>query len=333
MNMKQTLQRLFFVTALGVLIITSSCKKSDDPVTPPPPPPTPLVSIAAYVTADTSFSILLAAVSKAGLASTLSAAGTYTIFAPTNNAFRAAGITTAAIGTLDSATVKAIILYHALGATVQASGVPASDTVKTLNGKNLFASSNANGVFLNGVKVITPNVAVSNGVIHVIGSVLTPPTKTIAAIVIEKASAATSPEFTLLLKAVLKSGLAGALSGANKYTVFAPTDAAFTAAGLTAAAIASTDTAGVRKIVLAHVLGTNVFASDLISGGTANTANPLAVITPQQKLIIGLPPAGPNVKIDGSANAASNIITATSGATFNIVATNGVVHVIDKVLQ
>jgi uncharacterized surface protein with fasciclin (FAS1) repeats len=319
MNMKQTLQRLFFVTALGALIITSSCKKSDDPA-PTPTPPTPVPTVAGYVTADTSFSILLAAVSKAGLAGTLGAAGTYTIFAPTNNAFRAAGITTAAIGTLDSATVKAIILYHALGATVQASGVPASDTVKTLNGKNLFASSNANGVFLNGVKVITPNVAVSNGVIHVIGSVLTPPTKTIAAIAIGPVGDTT---FSFLVAAVVRAGLAGALSSANKYTVFAPTNNAFRGAGFaTPAAITAADSATVRKIVLAHVLGTNVFAGDLIAGSTANTLN----TTPaQQTLTISIPAA---VKITGGTNTiASNVTTA------NIVATNGVIHVIDKVLQ
>jgi uncharacterized surface protein with fasciclin (FAS1) repeats len=335
MNMKQTLQRLFFVTALGALIITSSCKKDDDPA--PTPTPTPAPTVAGYVTADTSFSILLAAVSKAGLAGALSTAGTYTVFAPTNKAFRDAGITTATIASLDSATVKGIVSYHALGATVSSTAVPASDTVKTLNGKNLFASNNANGVFVNGIKVVTPNVAVSNGIIHVIGTVLTPPTKTIAAIVIEKATAAT-PEFSLLLAAVVRTGLAGVLSGAGKYTVFAPTNAAFSALGApynsatAIAALGSADSIALRKIVLAHVIGTNVFAGDLIAGATANTANPLAAVSPQQTLTIGLTPV-PNVKITTSATSnVANIVTTTPSATFNIVATNGVIHVIDKVL-
>jgi uncharacterized surface protein with fasciclin (FAS1) repeats len=324
--MKQTLQSLFFVTALGALIITSSCKKDDDPV--PTPTPTPTPTIAGYVTADTSFSILLAAVSKAGLAGALSGPGTFTVFAPTNAAFRAAGITTAAIGTLDSATVKAIVSYHALAATVKSGDVPASDAVTTLNTAKLFASKNGNGVFVNGIKVLTADVAVSNGVIHVIGSVLSPPTKTITQIAL---ATPTDTTFSFLVAAVVRAGLLSTISGSGKFTVFAPTNNAFRAAGFaTPAALTAADSATVRKIVLAHVLPTNVFASDLsaVAAPTTNTANPLASVSPQQTLTF----AGTTVKITGSTNPASNIITTTSGATFNIVATNGVVHVIDKVL-
>jgi uncharacterized surface protein with fasciclin (FAS1) repeats len=329
--MKQTMQSLFFVTALGALILTSSCKKDDDPV--PTPTPTPTPTVAGYVTADTSFSILLAAVSKAGLASTLNdATKTWTVFAPTNAAFRAIGYSVASVNAItaqpDIDALAAILTYHVLSVKVPSTGVPASDSVKTVNTKNLFASKNANGVFVNGVKVITADVPVSNGVIHAIGSVLIPPTKSIAQIVIGDPT-----NFSLLLAAVSRAGLAGVLSGAGKYTVFAPTNAAFIAVGApynAAATIATADSATVRKIVLAHVLGTNVYAGDLIAGATANTANPLASISPQQTLTIGLTP-GPNVKVTGSSAAASNIVT-TPTPLFNITATNGVVHVIDKVL-
>jgi uncharacterized surface protein with fasciclin (FAS1) repeats len=331
--MKQTLRSLFFITALGALIITSSCKK-DDPV--PTPIPIPVPTVAGYVTADTSFSILLAAVKKAGLDGTLGdATKTWTVFAPTNAAFRAAGIS---IATIDGYTATQVtnvltplLTYHVLTTKVPGSGVPVSDAVTTLNGKSLFASRNANGVFLNGIKVVAADVPVSNGVIHAIGSVLTPPTNSIAQIVIASAGAAT-PEFSLLLAAVSRAGLAGILSGAGKYTVFAPTNAAFIAAGApynSAATIATADSATVRKIVLAHVLGTNVYSGDLsaVSTPTTNTANPLASVSPQQTLTF----AGTTVKISGSTAPVSNIIT-TSSSLFNITATNGVIHAIDKVL-
>lgn len=324
MNMKQTLQRLFFVTALGALVITSSCKKSDDPA--PTPTPTPTPTVVGVAQADTTFSILVAAVTKAGLVSTLSdATRSFTVFAPTNNAFRAAGYTAASINALSATDVTNILTplltYHVLGAKVLAAGVPTSDTVKTVNGKNLFASKNANGVFLNGIKVTAADVAASNGVVHVIGSVLVPPTQTIAQIV------TTNPSFSLLLTAVNRasSGVAGgglvtALSNPGKYTVFAPVNAGFPAALDTDAEINAVAPAAVAAILGSHAFSTNIFAGDLVAGATGATLNPLTTLT------IGLTPA-PNVKITGSTNTASNITTA------NVVATNGVIHIINTVMQ
>ncbi len=327
MKIYQTIQKLLFVTAIGTIVTLSSCKKDDPAPTPVPTPVPAPVTIASYVSADTSFSLLLTAVKKAGLASTLSGAGTFTVFAPNNAAFRAAGLSTdALVNTLDTATARAIILYHALGTKVASSAVPASDAVTTLNTKSLFASSNTNGVFLNGVKVIVANVNVDNGIIHVINAVLIPPTKTIAGIAVGDTT------FSILVAAASRAGLVPTLSGAGKFTVFAPTNNAFRAAGFASpAAITAADSATVRKIVLAHVLPTNVFASDLsvVVAPITNTANlPASTGGTQQTLSF----AGTSVKITGSTATPANIITATPSATFNIVATNGVVHVIDKVL-
>jgi uncharacterized surface protein with fasciclin (FAS1) repeats len=316
--MKQTLQSLFFVTALGVLIITSSCKKDDDPV--PTPTPTPTPTVAGYVTADTSFSILLAAVSKAGLAGTLNdATKTWTVFAPTNAAFRAIGYSVASVNAITSQSgidsLAAILTYHVLSIKVPSTGVPASDTVKTVNGKNLFASKNGNGVFLNGVKVVVADVPVSNGVIHAIGKVLIPPTQTIAQIVIAGAN------FSLLERAVIVGGLAGTLSGPGKFTVFAPLNAGFPAALDTEAEINAVLPATLEAVVKSHAFLTNIAAGDLVSGNTPATLNPLTTLT------IGLTTTPPTVKINGSANTASGI-EAT-----DIIATNGIIHVINKLLQ
>ncbi len=313
MKMTKLISRWPLLLAFGAVTVFASCKDDDDPgVTPNP-------TVVDIAQSDTSFSILVAALQKANLVTTLSnRSANFTVFAPTNTAFRNAGITAAAIAGFTPAQVNdvltPILTYHVVAAKVNASAVPASDTVKTVNGKNLFASKNANGVFVNGVKVVTTDLNAANGVVHVINSVLIPPTKTIAQIVTDDPA-----NFSLLLTAVVRAGLAGTLSGPGKFTVFAPVNSGFPAALDTDAEINAAPTATVAGIVGSHAFATNIFAGDLVAGATGATVNPATTLT------IGLNPA--TVKITGSANTASNITTT------NIVATNGVVHVINRVLQ
>jgi uncharacterized surface protein with fasciclin (FAS1) repeats len=301
MKMIKALQSLFVLTALGTMITLSSCKKDDNTVTPPITPTPNVVGVAQN---DTTFSILVAAVTKANLVTTLSdPTKSFTVFAPIN-ALSATDVTN---------ILTPLLTYHVLGAKVLSTAVPTSDTVKTVNGKNLFASKNANGVFVNGIKVTTADINASNGVVHVIGSILVPPTQTIAQI------ATANSNFSLLLTAVVRAGLAGTLSGPGKFTVFAPVNSGFPASLDTDAEINAAPVLTVAGIVGSHAFGTNIFAGDLTAGATSATVNPATTLT------VALTP--PSVKITGSANAAS-LITAT-----NIVATNGVIHVIDKVLQ
>ncbi len=296
------------IMALGTVLVSTTSCKDDDPVAQPQ-------TINDIVNTNADFTILKAAVSKAGLNAALST-GTLTVFAPDDAAFAASGVTLATINSLSAADLANILTYHVVAANVTAANVPASDTVKSLQGKNLYASKNANGVFVNGSRVKTADIAAANGTIHVISSMLTPPTQTIAEI------ATATPDLSLLLTAVVKANLAGAVSSAGKYTVFAPTNAAFAAAGFPdAASINAAPDATIAAVVSAHVLGTNVFASDLINAATVNT------IAPGVTLTVGTSPA--SVKITGSSSAVSNIIV-PSGV--NIIATNGVVHLIDRVL-
>ncbi len=272
-------------------------------------------TIKDIVVLDPNFSILKAAVVRAGLADAV-ATGSLTVFAPDNAAFAASGIDEAAVNSFTIQELTNILLYHVVGAKVPSSGVPVSDTVKTLLGKNLYASKNTNGVFMNGIAVKAADVQAANGVIHVVSKVLIPPTKTIAEIV------SADSDLSLLFAAVVRAGLAGVVSGSGKFTVFAPTNAAFIAAGFPdAAAIDTASVDAVASIVKAHVFGTNVFASDLSEGAKVET------LETGKSLVFGTTP--PSVKIDGSANPASNIILSD----VNITATNGVIHKIDKVLQ
>ncbi len=294
-----------FLVGLGlILMVGSGCKKD----TPPGPS-----TIADIVNTNANFSTLKAAVEKAGIGSALSS-GTLTVFAPDNAAFEASGITASTLQSLTPAQVADILTYHVLSVRVGSSDVPVSDGVATLQGKKVFASRNANGVFVNGIKVKSADIVASNGVVHVIEKVLIPPTQTIQQI------AAGNPNLSLLVAAVSKAGLLNAIGADGKLTVFAPTNAAFNAAGFNSAAdINAASTSLITTVVSYHVLGTNVFASDLISGATATTLQ-------GGTLTIGLNP--PSVKITTSANPASNINL--DGV--NIVATNGVVHLINRVL-
>jgi uncharacterized surface protein with fasciclin (FAS1) repeats len=286
---------LFLFAALGtsLTVVSTSCGK-DDPV--PTPTPTPTVD------------------------GTLSdVAKSYTVFAPTNSAFRALNIglnDAAAVGTLSQGQVDTfltpILLYHVLGSKVLAKDVP-TDAVATLNTKNVFTSNNTNGVFVNGIKVSKADLVGSNGVVHVIGKVLIPPAKSITEIVVD------NPNFSRLKQTVIKADLATTLGGPGKFTVFAPDNAAFATSGIDSAAIAGFDKTFAAGVITQHAFGTNIFASDLVAGETAFTLNP------SKKLTVALSPAV-TVIISGSTKAPS-AVTAT-----DIVATNGVIHIIDRVL-
>ena len=322
MKINQKLQSIFLVAVVGTMITFSSCKKDDDPI-PAPPPPVVTPNVVGVAQGNANFTILVAAVTKAGLASALSdATKSFTVFAPTNAAFEALPAPYNSVANINAITSQTqidalsdILKYHVLTAKVASGGVPASDTVKTLNGKNLFASRNGNGVFLNGIKVAIPDLAASNGVVHAIGKVLIPPTQTIAQIVIDGAN------FSLLERAVIVGGLATTLSGPGKFTVFAPLNSGFPAALDTEAEINLFDPTALATVVKSHAFSTNIAAGDLVSGNTPATLNPLAILT------IGLTTTPPTVKINGSANTASGI-EAT-----DIIATNGIIHVINKLLQ
>ncbi len=290
----------------SLLIISfSACKDKEEPVDN---------TIAGVVTANADFSTLKAAVTKADLGTTLSGTGPFTVFAPNNAAFAASGITGTVLNSLSPAQVKDILLYHTIPSKIMSSQVPAGPNaaVTAANGKTLYVTKNANGVFVNGIKVITADIAASNGVIHAIEKVLMPASGTVVDI------AAGDTTFSYLVAAVTKANLGATLSGAGPFTVFAPTNNAFRAAGFpTIASIQAADATTLTSILTYHVIGARVFSSDLVNGAMPTTVN-------GGKVTIGLT-SGATVKGNGNATA-SNIIAT------NILGTNGVVHVIDRVL-
>lgn len=131
-------------------------------------------TIAGIVAKDPQFSTLLAALKAAGLDKTLGEKGPYTVFAPTNAAF--AKIPKATLDALlkNKAELTKVLTYHVVGREVMAAGVVKLKTIITLEGSRLKIKVMGKDVMLNTATVTKTDIKASNGVIHVIDTVLMP---------------------------------------------------------------------------------------------------------------------------------------------------------------
>ncbi|HEX6890028.1 MAG TPA: fasciclin domain-containing protein [Chryseolinea sp.] len=274
-----------------------------------------------------NFTTLIAAVKAASpsILATLLNSSKKTLFAPTNAAFEAAGITSLPA----QSVLDAVLGYHVIASEVASSAIATgSSSATTLNGK-IYLSKGASGVFINGTsKVTTADITASNGVVHVIDRTLLPPSKTIAAIVSDYANASSNKQFTQLLAALARTDgegaddlLAAVTSSSSNLTVFAPTDAAFNSL-YTALGVDNVNEIPLGTLIAVlkhHVVGARAFSSDLANGqvGTLN-GNVTVSVSDNPPSVTGS---------SGSGNKA-NLQTTL----LNIHATNGVIHVIDKVL-
>jgi uncharacterized surface protein with fasciclin (FAS1) repeats len=307
-----------------------------------------IVDIAAK---NPSFDTLHAAIVAAGLADTLASAdNTFTVFAPTDAAFEA--LEAANPGIL--ATVLAdpegllttILTYHVVAGEYQSGDVLANSSLLTLQGESLDISLRNDRPYVDNARILTTDVLAKNGVIHVINEVLLPdaitnPAPAVeaempAAAEVDTTEAATDDaamaddtaatndtaglktiaevateagSFNQLLAALTATGLADTFAQPGNYTVFAPTDAAFEALG----DISLTE-AQLRSILLYHVVNDSLTRDQIATSSlipTMSNGRPLFV------------------------NADDGIIMDINGAKvliFNIPASNGIIHVIDRVM-
>jgi uncharacterized surface protein with fasciclin (FAS1) repeats len=294
------------------MVLFSSCN-DDDTTTHDP-------NIVEVASANNNFSTLVTAVQTAGLVPTLSGTGPFTVFAPTNDAFNRFlsenGLTATQL--LASDGLAETLTYHVVGASVPSSAVTAGK-VTSVSGDPFYVSIAPNNeIWINGnTKITATDVAASNGIIHVLDNVITPPTQNIAEIAIASTTAA-QPEFTQLVAALVRANLAGAFQGGfdDDFTVFAPTDAAFqelyTTLGVTGVDQIPLET--LTAVLQYHVVPTRAFSQDLREGAS------LPTLLTGQNLTVNLA----DLQINDSGLVA---------AALNIHATNGVIHVIDKVLM
>lgn len=274
---------------------------------------------------------LLDAVTAAGLGNALLNTPQMTVFAPTNAAFTAAlqaygaanlNQLVAKIGGISN--LQTVLGFHVVPAAAFSFDLSPTNTFTTLAGQQLTVTRTASGVTVrdalgNTANVVTPDVAISNGVVHVIDRVLLPTID--LPNVVEAAQAA---NLTVLLQAVTAAGLGNALLSQESMTVFAPTNQAFTnllqALNLNSLQelINALGVDAVTKVLGFHVVPATAFSFNLAAGAqeVPTLAGEMLTVTR----------TGNNVTV-----------TDKAGNTFNVVAAdvaieNGVVHVIDGVL-
>ncbi|WP_269225884.1 fasciclin domain-containing protein [Flavobacterium eburneipallidum] len=303
------------IAIMALVSFTISCDNDDDK-----PADNTITGIAKT---NPNLTILVQALVKADLATTLQATGPYTVFAPTNAAFTAFLKTTpyATINDVPKETLTQILLNHVVSGNVKSTDL-STGYVKTL-AKSAASGTNTmsmyvdltSGVKLNGVaKVTTADVMATNGVVHVVDAVINLPT------VVTHATA--NPNFTSLVGALTKTGqpdFVSILSGTGPFTVFAPTNDAFTAFNteLAPGGIAGVSDANLTKVLQYHVVNGNILAASLREGQIVNTLQ-----TPQTFTI----QLAGGAKIKDINNRISTIVAT------DVQCSNGVIHVLNKVL-
>ena len=258
------------------------------------------------------FKTLAALVTKAGLADTLATGGPFTVFAPTDEAFAKVPQTTLDALAANPDLLKSVLLYHVVSGTVKAADVVKLSSAKTLEGRSVAIKVAGGSVYIDQAKVTTPDVMASNGVIHVIDSVLIPQTAPAAPAKNIVQTAVAAGKFKTLVSLVKKAGLAGALQGKGPFTVFAPTDAAFAKVPKATLAALAKDKAKLKAVLLYHVAKGKVTSAKVVKLKSVKTlqGGAVAVKVANGKVYVG----------------GARVVTP------DVMASNGVIHVINKVL-
>ena len=274
-------------------------------------------SIVEIAVGNEDFSILVAALQKAELVDALSGEGPFTVFAPTNDAFvkllGELGITAEQL--LDHPQLADVLLYHVVAGNVLSTDLSNGMQAATLGGEEITVDLSS-GVKINESNVVTADVMATNGVIHIIDTVLVPSSFVLNAADLPDTVvdiALSSSDFSMLVSLLQKADLVSALQGEGPFTVFAPTNAAFEKL-LSALDITASDLMAqpdLAKVLLYHVVFGKVMSGDLSDGLNAPTLN-------GESLIFDL---SSGVKVNQS------MVTAV-----DLESDNGVVHVIDTVL-
>ena len=326
--MKKTIFNLMNVLAMSLLVF-ASCNKTDD-IAP---------SIASIAVSNPAFSELEDAAIRGGVAGVLSnpnandPQGKFTVFAPTNDAFARLGLNTAAdLNALNKTFLTSTLLYHVSNGATAGANLTAGGTLSSLLSPTKRFIKRGNDLYVNGSKILATDVPASNGTVHAIDKVILASGADIVqtALALNKSQVFARPELTFLVEAVLYTELAGALSasaGSPSFTVFAPTDQAFKDLGKILG-VALDVPADIRKLPKETVK--TVLLNHVINNGGKFTSE-IAENTTVQSL--GGTPITYGAFNNGILTVkGKNNATAANMAIPDVQCTNGVVHVIDRVL-
>ena len=259
------------------------------------------------------FGTLVAAVQAADLESALRSKGPFTVFAPTDDAFKKlpAGTVESLLKPENKDKLISILKFHVVAGNVMAADVVKLSSAKTIQGESIKIMVKDGKVFLNGTtQVVKTDVSASNGTIHVIDSVLIPSMKKD---IVD--TAVSTNMFNTLVAAVKAAGLVDTLKGDGPFTVLAPTDEAFAKlpAGTVENLLKPENKDMLVKILTYHVISGDVRAETVMTLKSAKTVQGQEVYIKTKK---------GKVMINGA-----KVVKA------DVEASNGVIHVIDTVLM
>lgn len=257
------------------------------------------------------FKTLAAALQAADLVDALKGKGPFTVFAPTDEAFAKLpkGTVEGLLKPKSKDALTGILTYHVVAGSVQAADVVKLSNATTLNGQRVDIAVKDGGVMVDGAKVVVTDIKCSNGVIHVIDSVILPASANIPATAVKAGT------FKTLVAAAKAAGLVEALSGDKPLTVFAPSDEAFARLpeGTVASLLKPENIDQLKQILLYHVVEGRVYSDQALKLKEAPT-------------LAGL-------KLNISASKKGAFINKSKLTALDIEASNGVIHVIDAVLM
>ena len=319
------------LAVVTVALLSFSCESDSENVVAKYP------TIVEILDADAAnFSILKAALVKTNLLNTFRNPGSYTVLAPKNSAFIAAGITEASVAAItttgDIAALSRILRYHVLTSGTLAANLPTNGYINTFSpyGSSTSVSislytNKTNGVVINGgnanggATVLQADINASNGVIHVISHVLSVP-KVHNLIIANPDLSSLVGVLTSAPQAAVLTDITTTATGATtalSRTVFAPTNAAFGSAAF----LTGQSDANITKVLRYHLVNNNLRAS--FANAFATTATTLTTQLTGQTTTIAA----------GTLNIADITAVNATIRSINIQGSNGVAHIIDKVLQ
>lgn len=308
------------LSVLPVLIVALLAAGAFAPVAAADPT---IVEIAA---SNDDFSTLVAAVQAAGLVDVLNGPGPFTVFAPTDAAFAKllSGLGISAEDLLaNQELLTNVLLYHVVPGELYAADVLEQGVLTMANKHYAWAKVMDGAAYINEAQIVATDIKASNGVIHVIDTVILPPAWEYNSFAADPSQfeaniveiALQNEGWSTLVAAVQAAGLVNVLSGPGPYTVFAPTNEAFGdllgELGLTAEELLANEPL-LTSVLLYHVVPGRVFADDALAEGTLTMADGNAATVSTM---------GGEVYINGAKILRANINTS-----------NGVLYVIDKVI-
>ncbi|WP_010521891.1 fasciclin domain-containing protein [Aquimarina agarivorans] len=313
----KTISKFLKITLFSILAITAfSCDDDDDGSGND----TQTVSIAAVVEGSSEFSLLEMALKDTDLFATFEGEGTFTVFAPNNDAFEKL-LTELGLeyDEVPKDLLASILKMHVLTTEVRSTDLMEGASVATFEGENITTSLNPPSITdPRGriSRIILTDAEASNGIIHFVDTVILPAEKPMEEMMTIAEIVKVNDNFEMLETALEDAELTQTFDGNGTFTVFAPTDAAFEAL----LAELGVEYSDLTKETLDTVLKMHVLNSVVTSGDLTDSMMPLTLF--MEALTINL---NPNKVTDPNDREAA--IT-----TVDIMASNGVIHIIDKVL-